>query len=112
MAFWRKTILAAGVAIWRYIGLNFVLIPSRGIEGAAMATAASLVIVLGITLVCVERHFAAEGVARGAGQHGGRARRREHPCDPGDEVIGIRHVGENVVAEQEVGLAILGNQRN
>lgn len=40
------------------IGLNFVLIPSRGIEGAAMATAASLAIVLGITLVCVERHFA------------------------------------------------------
>ena len=41
------------------IGLNFVLIPSRGIEGAAIATAASLVIVLGITLACVERHFAA-----------------------------------------------------
>lgn len=49
--------MAAGAVV--NIGLNFVLIPSRGIEGAAIATAASLVIVLAITLACVERHFAA-----------------------------------------------------
>lgn len=48
--------MAAGAVV--NIGLNFVLIPRFGIEGAALATAASLVIVLGITLACVERHFA------------------------------------------------------
>jgi O-antigen/teichoic acid export membrane protein len=52
--------IAAGTVV--NIGLNLVLIPARGIEGAAIATAASLVIVLGITLVCVERHFAGTGV--------------------------------------------------
>jgi O-antigen/teichoic acid export membrane protein len=48
--------LAAGAAA--NAGLNVVLIPSRGIEGAALATAASFAIVLAITLVAVERHFA------------------------------------------------------
>ncbi len=48
--------MAAGAVV--NIGLNFLLIPRLGIEGAALATAASLVIVLAITLMCVERHFA------------------------------------------------------
>lgn len=53
--------LALGSAV--NIALNAVLIPSRGIEGAAVATAASMVVVLLVTLVSVERHFAREQIA-------------------------------------------------
>ncbi len=48
--------LAAGAVV--NVGLNLLLIPTRGIEGAALATAASFAVVLVITLVAVERHFA------------------------------------------------------
>lgn len=47
--------LAGGAVL--NIGLNAWLIPARGIEGAAMATAASYALVLVVTLVAVERHF-------------------------------------------------------
>lgn len=47
--------LAAGAAA--NVGLNFLLIPTRGIAGAALATAVSFAIVLVITIVAVERHF-------------------------------------------------------
>lgn len=53
--------LALGSAV--NIALNAVLIPSRGIEGAAVATAASMAIILVVTLVSVERHFAREPIA-------------------------------------------------
>lgn len=47
--------LAAGAVV--NIGLNTVLIPSRGIEGAAIATAVSYALVLVVTLIAVERQF-------------------------------------------------------
>ena len=47
--------LASGAVL--NIGLNAMLIPTRGIEGAAMATAASYALVLVITLIAVERQF-------------------------------------------------------
>ena len=47
--------LAAGAAV--NAALNLMLIPTRGIEGAAIATAVSFAIVLVITIVAVERHF-------------------------------------------------------
>ena len=53
--------LAAGAAV--NIGLNLWLIPSFGIRGAAIATAASFAVELAITLVAVERLFA-RGAAR------------------------------------------------
>ena len=48
--------LSVGAAV--NVALNAVLIPARGIEGAAIATAASYAAVLVITVVAVERHFA------------------------------------------------------
>jgi O-antigen/teichoic acid export membrane protein len=50
--------LAAGAVV--NIILNVMLIPSRGVEGAAMATAAAYVVILGLTLIAVERQFARE----------------------------------------------------
>lgn len=48
-------IVGAGANVW----LNLVLIPSRGIEGAAMATAISFALVLVITLLAVEHYLRA-----------------------------------------------------
>lgn len=48
--------LALGTAL--NVGLNLLLIPSRGIEGAAIATAATYALVLVMTAAAVERHFA------------------------------------------------------
>jgi len=55
----RDNVLALGAGAAANIWLNIVLIPSRGIEGAAMATAASFAIVLGVTLVAVEKAMSA-----------------------------------------------------
>ena len=54
----RDSAVALTVGATVNIALNAVLIPSRGIEGAAIATAASFAAVLAITVVAVERHFA------------------------------------------------------
>ena len=48
--------LAAGAVA--NVSLNLVLIPARGVEGAALATAISFAIVLVITIAAVERYFA------------------------------------------------------
>ena len=53
--------LVLGAAV--NIGLNLVLIPARGVEGAAIATAISVALVLVVTMVAVERHFHRTGVA-------------------------------------------------
>ena len=55
----RDNVVAVGAAAAANVALNLILIPSRGIDGAAMATAASFAIMLGITVVAVERSFAA-----------------------------------------------------
>lgn len=49
--------LVAGAAV--NVGLNFLLIPRRGIEGAAIATAVSFAVILILTLTAVERYFRA-----------------------------------------------------
>lgn len=56
----RDNVLALAAGAVLNIGLNAILIPSRGIEGAAMATAAGYALVLVITLVAVERNFSRE----------------------------------------------------
>lgn len=53
----RDNVLALSCGALVNVGLNVVLIPARGIEGAAMATAASYGFVLLVTLFAVERHF-------------------------------------------------------
>jgi O-antigen/teichoic acid export membrane protein len=53
----RENAIAAGTAALANIALNAVFIPWRGVEGAAMATAVSAAILLGITLFAVERHL-------------------------------------------------------
>lgn len=53
----RDNVLALSTGAVANIGLNVLLIPSRGIEGAAMATAASYALVLVVTLIAVERQF-------------------------------------------------------
>jgi len=54
----RDSLIALGAGAAANIGLNLVMIPWRGIEGAAMATAVSFLIVLVITAAAVERHLA------------------------------------------------------
>ena len=54
----RDNAIALSVGATVNVALNAVLIPARGIEGAAIATAASYAAVLVITVVAVERHFA------------------------------------------------------
>ena len=53
--------LALGAAV--NIGLNLVLIPARGVEGAAIATAISVALVLMVTMIAVERLFHRAGAA-------------------------------------------------
>jgi len=52
--------LVLGAAV--NIGLNLWLIPARGVEGAAIATAISVALVLIVTMVAVERHFHRAGI--------------------------------------------------
>ncbi|MDQ3069294.1 MAG: flippase [Acidobacteriota bacterium] len=62
---WSVVALTVGAVV--NIALNFLWIPTRGIEGAAMATAASFAVVLVLTLLFVELHFARS--AAGSAQH-------------------------------------------
>jgi len=57
----NAAVLTAGALV--NVGLNFVLIRSHGVAGAAMATAASFLVILVLTLAAVERHFASEARA-------------------------------------------------
>lgn len=59
----RASLAALVVGAGANVGLNLVLIPSRGIEGAAMATAISFALVLVITLLAVEHHLRAPAPA-------------------------------------------------
>lgn len=54
----RDNVVALGAGALINVALNVVLIPSRGIQGAAMATAASYAVVLLVTLGAVERQLA------------------------------------------------------
>ena len=54
----RDNAVALAVGAVTNASLNLLLIPSRGIEGAALATAMSFAMVLVITIVAVERCFA------------------------------------------------------
>ena len=54
----RDNAVALGVGAAVNVALNAALIPSRGIEGAAIATAVSFAAVLAMTVLAVERHFA------------------------------------------------------
>jgi O-antigen/teichoic acid export membrane protein len=54
----RDNVIALAAGAVANVSLNAVLIPARGIEGAAMATAASYALVLLITAVAVRRYFA------------------------------------------------------
>lgn len=58
----RDSLLALGFGAVANVALNFMLIPTRGIEGAAIATAVSFAIVLIITSVAVERYLRAAAV--------------------------------------------------
>jgi len=58
----RDSLLALGFGAVVNVALNFMLIPARGIEGAAIATAVSFAIVLIITSVAVERYLRAAAV--------------------------------------------------
>ncbi len=53
----KDNVVALSAGAVANAALNFVLIPTRGIEGAALATAVSFAIVLVVTIVAVERHF-------------------------------------------------------
>jgi O-antigen/teichoic acid export membrane protein len=58
----RDSLLALSFGAVVNVALNFMLIPTRGIEGAAIATAVSFAIVLVITSVAVERYLRAAAV--------------------------------------------------